>query len=199
MIALSGCTITDDIGDNYFYDPILVAAEPYISKIEFENIGLRKEASTIVNECSSGDNECYVNELYRHVVENYKYYSDPRSREFIQAPYETIDVKGGDCEDLTILLNSLLENIGIKTYMVLTDDHAYTLACGIDTDKLFEFIKNDLIDEYVAELSKASDAVFTIEDGKIYIASLVSESFALEAGSVYYHGGDGSALGTTKS
>ena len=46
------------------------------------------------------------------------------------------EIGGGDCEDLTILLNSYLENLGIETYLVLTDNHAYTLACDIDPKKL---------------------------------------------------------------
>jgi len=87
-------------------DPIIQRAEPYISEIVFDDINLRKQAASIVSECPSGDKECQVNKLYRYIVENYNYYSDPRSGEFIQSPSETMNIKGGDCEDLTILLIS---------------------------------------------------------------------------------------------
>ena len=125
-------------------DPVVQRAEPYISKIVFEDINLRAQAASIASSCPSGDKECQVNKLYRCVVENYDYYSDPRSSEFIQSPSETMKVKGGDCEDLTILLSSLLENLGVKTYIVLTETHAYCLACDVNIDHLQEEIISTL-------------------------------------------------------
>ena len=125
-------------------DSVVQRAEPYLDAIIFEDIRLRKLAASITSECPSGDKECQINKIYRYIVENYSYYSDPRSSEFIQTPSETMDVKGGDCEDLTILLSSLLENIGIKTYIVLTDSHAYCLACDVDIDHLQEIIISTL-------------------------------------------------------
>ena len=134
-VFISGClqeespakapTTTPHAETEVITDPVIQRAEPYISKVVFDDINLRTQAASIVRGCPSGDKECQINKLYRYVVENYDYYSDPRSREFIQSPSETMKVKGGDCEDLTILLNSLLENLGIKTYLVLTEDHAY--------------------------------------------------------------------------
>jgi len=114
--------------------------DKYLNEIILDDISMRGKAIEIVGNCSSGNKECQINDVYNHVVKNYDYYNDPREREFIQAPYETIDIGGGDCEDLTILLNSLLENIGVTTYLVLSEDHAYSLACGIDMDKLQEEI-----------------------------------------------------------
>ena len=110
--------------------------DPYLDKIVLEDITLRKKASSIVRDCEFNNKDCQINKIYRYIVEEHNYYSDPRSSEFIQSPYETMNVKGGDCEDLTILLNSLLENLGIKTYFVLTKDHAYSLACNFDTENL---------------------------------------------------------------
>lgn len=123
--------------------------DAYLNKIILEDINLRSIASQMAEGCSSGNKECQVNSIYRYIVRNYDYYSDPRTREFIQGPYETMQVKGGDCEDLTILLNSLLENLGIRTYVVFTSNHAYSLACGMDIDDL----RN--------EISGSSNAVLT--------------------------------------
>lgn len=96
---------------NVISDPVIQRAAPYINKIVFDDINLRTQAASIVRGCPSSDKECQINKLYRYVIENYDYYSDPRSGEFIQSPSETMKIKGGDCEDLTILLNSLLEFI----------------------------------------------------------------------------------------
>ena len=96
-------------------DPIIQKVEPFISKIVFDDVNLRSKAGSIVSGCPSGDKECQLNKVYRYVVESYNYYSDPRNREFIQSPYETMNIKGGDCEDLTILLNSLLVRGAART------------------------------------------------------------------------------------
>lgn len=141
-------------------------AKPYLDKIVTNDISLRGLSSSIISVCGS-DVNCKINKVYNYIVDNFNYISDPRNEEFIQTPTETLAINGGDCEDLSILLNSLLENIGIKTYLVLTDNHAYSLACGIETE------------------------AFTESVGK-YSLSLVSEkdqSFVLEYGNTYYYGG----------
>jgi len=126
-----------------FNDNILNRWKQYFDKILFEDIQLRKYAVSIVENCSSGDRECQTIEIYSYVVKHYKYYDDPRFRDFIQSTEETIQLEGGDCEDLTILLNSLLENIGIKTYMVVTENHVYSLACNLNKQKL----SNEILDK----------------------------------------------------
>ena len=126
-------------------DPVLDRWKQYYEKILFEDIQLREYAVSMVDTCTSGDKECQATEIYSYVVKNYNYYDDPRFRDFIQSVEETITLKGGDCEDLTILLNSLLENIGIKTYMVVTENHVYSLACGLDEQMPFEGLNDDRV------------------------------------------------------
>ncbi len=119
-----------------FKDPVLDRWKQYTEKILFEDIELREYAISIAEDCPSGDRECQAASIYSYVVENYKYYDDPRFRNLIQSVDETMQLNGGDCEDLTILLNSLLENIGIKTYIVVTEDHVYSLACNLNEQSL---------------------------------------------------------------
>ena len=172
-------------------DPVVVQAEPYINKIVNEDIKLRSFASSITNECLSGDKECQLNKIYDYVTNNLSYYSDPRSNEFIQSPSETLKVKGGDCEDLTILMNSLLENLGFKTYIVLTDNHAYSLACGIDTDKLWSYIKDNLVEEMSSELGNEGTYDTEIKSGQLFIIKKYKETISLNPNYVWYYGGDG--------
>jgi len=119
-----------------FKDPVLDRWKQYTGKILFEDIQLREYAASIAEDCQSGDKECQTTSVYSYVVQNYNYYDDPRFRNLIQSVDDTMRLKGGDCEDLTILLNSLLENIGIKTYMVVTEEHVYSLACNLDEQSL---------------------------------------------------------------
>jgi len=57
--------------------------------------------------------------LFIEVVKNLIYTSDPRaSAEYVQFPNETLKLKGGDCDDLSVLFCSLLESVGVETALV---------------------------------------------------------------------------------
>jgi len=112
-------------------------------------------------------------------VEGFTYIADPENNESIQSPFETLDIEGGDCEDLTILACSLLGNAGIKTYLVLTEDHAYALVSGINSDNLWKYINKSLEEQYIKEPN---------------VVSSVDETLQLSAGSAYYYGGDGTTF-----
>ena len=148
-------------------------AKPYIEKIVVNDDELKELASAIVEDYS--EKEGKVNAIYRYIVEGFNYTADPEHTESIQSPFETLEIKAGDCEDLTILACSLLENTGIKTYLVLTENHAYALVSGINSDNLWEYINKSLEEQY-------------IED---HMVSSLDETLQLEAGYVYYYGGDG--------
>lgn len=47
------------------------------------------------------------------------------SGDYVQFPIETLKNKGGDCEDNAILFASLLESVGIESFVVLVTGHAY--------------------------------------------------------------------------
>lgn len=152
-------------------------AKPYIDKIVVNDDELRELASGIVEDYS--EKEGKVNAIYRYIVEDFTYVADPEYTESIQSPLETLDLEGGDCEDLAILACSLLENTGIKTYLVLTEDHAYALVSGIDSDNLWEYINKSLEEQYIEDHDMVSS---------------VDETLQLSAGYVYYYGGDGSVF-----
>jgi len=152
-------------------------ATPYIEKIVPDDAQLRELAEAIVQHCP--DREGKVNAVYRYIVEDFTYIADPEDGESIQSPFETLDAKGGDCEDLTILACSLLENIGIRTYLVLTESHAYALVSGVDSENLWNYINGSLQEQFV----KDRDMV-----------SATDEDLELGARHVYYYGGDGQAF-----
>jgi hypothetical protein len=152
-------------------------AKPYIEKIVPDDAQLRELADAIVQDCP--DKEGKVNAVYRYIVEDFTYIPDPENGESINSPFETLDAKGGDCEDLTILACSLLENIGIRTYLVLTESHAYGLVSGIDPDSLWTYINGSLQEQFVEDHD---------------MVSAMEEVLELGARHVYYYGGDGSAF-----
>jgi len=57
--------------------------------------------------------------LFDDFVKRLVYISDPRaSAENVQFPKQTIELKGGDCDDLSVAYSSLLESVGIQTALV---------------------------------------------------------------------------------
>ncbi len=197
-VLLSGCVdyarqIQDQIAKSN--DPILQRAIPYIRPIDTENATLRAIAVSIVNGGPSGDTEYQVNRVYRNIVEQYSYYSDPRSRDYIQPPYETIALHGGDCEDLSILMCSLLENLGIRTYLVLTDNHAYCLASGVDMGRLKAYAQQSLLEQVASDFNANSDDKSMVaRDGKLYTLKEERSTTTVKAGYVWYYGGNGTKL-----
>lgn len=70
----------------------------------------------------SKNNELTFNQIkimFNSFIKQMQYVSDPRSSsEFVQFPHETFEVKGGDCDDLSVAFAALLESIGIETAFV---------------------------------------------------------------------------------
>ncbi len=57
--------------------------------------------------------------IFNKIVKNLVYTSDPTATaDYVQFPHQTIKLKGGDCDDLSVLYSSLLSNIGIETAFV---------------------------------------------------------------------------------
>jgi len=179
LVSVSGCTQLQTM-----VDPVVQRAEPYISKIVSNDITLRSYANSIIKDCPPNNKEAQINAIYRYIVENYNYLSDPTDVELIQSPQETMQVKGGDCEDLAILLNSLLENIGTKTYLVITDTHVYSLAYNIDTNSLWTYVEQSLIKQVE-------------KDSGENIRQKYNQTFVLKANYNWYYGGEGSPLETS--
>ncbi len=57
--------------------------------------------------------------LFDDFVKKMVYVSDPRaSVEYVQFPHQTFELKGGDCDDLSVAYCSLLLSVGIQTALV---------------------------------------------------------------------------------
>jgi len=60
-----------------------------------------------------------VKVLFESFSEGMKYVSDPRATtEYVQYPLETIELRGGDCDDLSVAFSAMLESVGIQTAFV---------------------------------------------------------------------------------
>lgn len=85
--------------------------------------------------------------LFRSFSGKIIYVNDPKqSADYVQYPAETLQLQGGDCDDMTVCFSSLLNSIGISTAFVdvappdrTGDSHIYLL---FDTGLAPEFGKN---------------------------------------------------------
>ena len=176
ILPFQGCI---DFGDTFdIIDPVVRRANPYISKIVFDDPQLQSYALSILNQSLLSDREYIITMLYRHIIENFDYISDPDDEELIRAPRETIQINGGDCEDLSILLCSLLENLGIKTYLVLTESHAYCLAYNVNITHLKGYVEQELMDQVESDSGNT-------------ILQTHQTVFVLKKRQSWYYGGDG--------
>jgi hypothetical protein len=57
--------------------------------------------------------------IFNNFIKELVYTSDPRATaEYVQFPKETLELKGGDCDDLSVCYSSLLEAVGIETSLI---------------------------------------------------------------------------------
>ena len=62
----------------------------------------------------------------------YKDFSKNKSAvDFLQFPRQTLDYRAGDCDDLSILYNAMLESVGIETAFITTPGHIF-VAFSLD-------------------------------------------------------------------
>ena len=148
----------DGVGDNADYypndptrwerpssDAFLNTAEPFLEKLDLDDSGLRSYATTILTGCDASNKECFVNALYRDVLMNYTCLNTPLNNQTLQTPQETIQKKEGTCEDLSILLCSLLSNIGLTSYLVFTNTHVYAMVSDVNNDDLWNVAEHSLL------------------------------------------------------
>ena len=57
--------------------------------------------------------------IFNDFIKKMVYTSDPRATaEYVQFPKQTMELKGGDCDDFSVAYSSFLENVGVQTALV---------------------------------------------------------------------------------
>lgn len=101
--------------------------------------------------------------------------------DYVQFPRETLRLKSGDCDDLSVLISAGLENLGIKTSFIEIPGHLFLMFdTGIASDD--------------AGLISQDSSLLAIKDGNVWIpleATMVDTSFteAWAEGARKYHKG----------
>ncbi len=179
----------DNTGTNNeitFYDqldPIIQQALPYLQKINTNNQELKELAQNIISGCSSKNHECQITALYRYIIENYNL-TETGTNTSLQNPLTTIQKKQGTQNDLTLLLNSLLENSNIPTYLALVNEHVYTFIPNVDPQDIWTYSESALITQLENDWGEEIYQTYT-------------ESFQIASAHARYFGGADDPLFTT--
>jgi tetratricopeptide (TPR) repeat protein/DNA-binding beta-propeller fold protein YncE len=106
-----------------------------------------------------------------------KYVVDPSSPfpqltkdqlDYVQFPRETLKVKSGDCDDLSVLLSAGLENLGIETAMVDVPGHLFLMF-------------NTRLPDKEKHIISLQDDLMVVRDGEVWIpleATMISTTFS---------------------
>lgn len=78
--------------------------------------------------------------------------------DFLQFPNQTLQYKAGDCDDLSILYNALLESVGVETAFITVPGHIYA-AFALDA------MPEELPIRFTGEKQES----FIIQDGKVWM------------------------------
>ncbi len=75
------------------------------------------------------------------------------SIDFLQFPYQTLMYRGGDCDDLSILVCSLFEAVGIKTAFITIPGHIYmAFDCGLTIEQAQDYFLS--LDDLIVDQDK---------------------------------------------
>lgn len=97
------------------------------------------------------------------------YSKNTQNNDFLQFPVQTMNYKGGDCDDLSILYCALLESIGIRTAFITIPNHifaALNLGMTPEKAKMFFLHPEDLI--FMGEETWIPVEITMIKEGFIH-------------------------------
>jgi hypothetical protein len=97
---------------------------------------VRNFALTLVK---NNDHVSKIKDISSWVQSNIVYVSDPSGRDYVASPQETLNARHGDCEDYSVLISSLLEDVGEDAIVVLmsSPDSAHAEAfVRVDDEKM---------------------------------------------------------------
>ena len=86
---------------------------------------IKTSADKISTQSCRDNRICYAKAIFYFIRDEFNYINDPRNIEYVKTAEETIISRGGDCDDLSVLLANMLESIGIETEFVFVPQHVF--------------------------------------------------------------------------
>ena len=103
--------------------------EDYYSLVHSDEPIVKLAADRIaVASCASPSKVCYAKAIFYFTRDNFQYVNDPSAIEYVKTARQSLMSKGGDCDDASVLMASLLQAVGIRTRFVFEPGHVYIHA-----------------------------------------------------------------------
>lgn len=121
-----------DSGEEYFYHEIGEETTSPLGPVstvgDYVEPTNRQVRDTALSALGDAPPEIEVNseawkiwQLNRWVANNISYISDPKGEEYFAYAHQTLETKGGDCDDFAILLASMYEAVGLDAVIACID------------------------------------------------------------------------------
>ncbi len=130
MITLETLLLSVALADEPNEDMYSQHPSFYLDKYTHGKEEVRSLAENLVSDEDSNYEK--ITKVYSYFLKNTNYLNDPPNMEVVKTPKETLDDGGGDCEDLTLLLIALLENVNVQTYFIEGRTHVALMAGPVD-------------------------------------------------------------------
>lgn len=122
----------------YIHDPTpVVLPEDYVSRVTLTP-QLKTITDRVVLAGCGSDTICQAKAAFYFVRDELHYVKDPTSYEYVKGPLESLHSTGGDCDDASVLLASMLKSIGIPARFVFIPGHVYIEAMLPDAPKRYK-------------------------------------------------------------
>lgn len=148
-----------------------VSRNQYPNLIDREDavVKLVADRTVSLSRCPSNSRVCYAKALFYFIRDRFSYVSDPTTFEFVKSARESLYARSGDCDDASVLLANLLQDIGIPTRFVFIRGHVYVQAFLPDALKRYHHDGWVSLDATCQYCDFGSVPYTTAEKEKIYI------------------------------
>ena len=112
----------------------IIVNETYSNSVSLELVNgrdpfvKRVADKIVVQSCGGKGKVCHAKAVFYFVRDNFEYVLDPTAFEYVKSAKQSLVSGGGDCDDASVLLASLLDSVGIRTKFVFIPGHVYVQA-----------------------------------------------------------------------
>jgi transglutaminase-like putative cysteine protease len=96
----------------------------FLKQLVPDHQAVRNMAARIATSSCRESDICYAKALFYFVRDNIQYVGDPPN-DYLESPFETLYIKGADCDGMAILLANMELAVGIPTRFAFIPGHVY--------------------------------------------------------------------------
>lgn len=99
---------------------------------------IKMAADRIATESCPSNRVCYAKAIFYFTRDNFQYVNDPAAFEYVKTARQSLMSKGGDCDDASVLMATMLKAVGIRSRFVFIQGHVYVQAMLPDALKKYK-------------------------------------------------------------